>query len=65
MIFPLFMSRCSLPPAKRSPTSKGPHQSYITFIIAATLIQGAAGATTLAGNSLGNDIETGLSAGWP
>jgi ABC-2 type transport system permease protein len=60
-IFPLFMLAVLSSAGKEITHVKGfPTHSYITFIISATLIQGAAGATTLAGNSLGNDIETGL-----
>ncbi len=61
VIFPLFMLAVLSSAGKQITDVKGfPTKSYITFIIAATLIQGAAGATTLAGNSLGNDIETGF-----
>ena len=61
VIFPLFMLAVLSSAGKEITDVKGfPTKSYITFIIAATLIQGAAGATTLAGNSLGNDIETGF-----
>lgn len=61
VIFPLFMLAVLSSAGKQITHVKGfPTHSYITFIISATLIQGAAGATTLAGNSLGNDIETGF-----
>lgn len=60
-IFPLFMLAVLSSAGKEITDVKGfPTKSYITFIIAATLIQGAAGATTTAGNALGNDIETGF-----
>lgn len=61
VIFPLFMLAVLSSAGKEITHVKGfPTTSYITFIISATLIQGAAGATTLAGNALGNDIETGF-----
>jgi ABC-2 type transport system permease protein len=61
VIFPLFMLAVLSSAGKEITHVKGfPTKSYITFIISATLIQGAAGATTLAGNALGNDIETGF-----
>jgi len=61
VIFPLFMLAVLSSAGKQITHVKGfPTHSYITFIISATLIQGAAGATTLAGNALGNDIETGF-----
>jgi ABC-2 type transport system permease protein len=60
-IFPLFMLAVLSSAGKEITHVKGfPTKSYITFIIAATLIQGAAGATTTAGNALGGDIETGF-----
>ena len=37
-----------------------PTDSYITFVLGAILIQAAVGATTMAGNALGSDIETGF-----
>jgi ABC-2 type transport system permease protein len=61
VVFPLFMLAVLSSAGKQITHVKGfPTQSYITFIISATLIQGAAGAVTLAGNGLGNDIETGF-----
>jgi ABC-2 type transport system permease protein len=61
VIFPLFMLAVLSSAGKEVTKVKGfPTHSYITFIISATLIQGAAGAVTLAGNALGNDIETGF-----
>jgi ABC-2 type transport system permease protein len=61
VIFPLFMLAVLSSAGKEITHVKGfPTNSYITFIISATLIQGAAGATTMAGNALGNDIETGF-----
>jgi ABC-2 type transport system permease protein len=61
VIFPLFMLAVLSSAGKQITHVKGfPTHSYITFIISATLIQGAAGATTIAGNALGNDIETGF-----
>lgn len=61
LIFPLFMLAVLSSAGHQVTKVQGfPTKSYITFIIAATLIQGAAGATTLAGNALGTDIETGF-----
>ncbi len=37
-----------------------PTDSYTTFILGAILVQGAASASTMAGNALGSDIETGF-----
>ena len=39
-----------------------PTDSYITFILGATLVECGVGAMTVAGNALGNDIETGFLA---
>jgi ABC-2 type transport system permease protein len=61
VVFPLFMLAVLSSAGKEVTKVKGfPTHSYITFIISATLIQGAAGAVTVAGNALGNDIETGF-----
>lgn len=61
VVFPLFMLAVLSSAGKQITHVKGfPTHSYITFIISATLIQGAAGAVTVAGNALGNDIETGF-----
>lgn len=61
VVFPLFMLAVLSSAGKEITKVKGfPTHSYITFIISATLIQGAAGAVTIAGNALGNDIETGF-----
>ena len=37
-----------------------PTKSYVTFVLGASLVQGAAAAMTIAGNALGSDIETGF-----
>jgi ABC-2 type transport system permease protein len=37
-----------------------PTDSYISFIVGAMLVQAAAGASTIAGNALGSDVETGF-----
>lgn len=37
-----------------------PTDSYITFILGATMVQGASGAATMAGTNLGKDIGTGF-----
>jgi ABC-2 type transport system permease protein len=61
IFFPLFMlAVLSKAGSSITKVPDFPTKSYITFIISATLIQGAAGACTAAGNSLGNDIETGF-----
>lgn len=61
VIFPLFMLAVLSAAGDQVTEIEGfPTDSYITFILAATLIQGAASATTAAGNALGNDLETGF-----
>ncbi len=61
ILFPLFMLAVLSEGAKAATKVKGfPTHSYITFILASTLVQSATGAMTQAGNSLGNDIETGF-----
>ena len=61
ILFPLFLLAVLSGGADQATDIKGfPTDSYITFILGATLVQGAATATTVAGNALGNDIETGF-----
>jgi ABC-2 type transport system permease protein len=61
LVFPLFMLAVLSASGDQITDIKGfPTNSYTTFILGAILVQGAAGATTLAGNALGNDIETGF-----
>jgi ABC-2 type transport system permease protein len=61
VLFPLFMLAVISGTADRATAIKGfPTDSYITFLIGAMMVQAAAGATTVAGNSLGSDIESGF-----
>jgi ABC-2 type transport system permease protein len=61
LIFPLFMLAVLSEGASQVTKVPGfPTKSYITFILGATLVQGASGAMTQAGTSLGADIETGF-----
>jgi ABC-2 type transport system permease protein len=61
LVFPLFMLAVLSGAGNQATKIKGfPTHSYITFILGATLIQGAAGAMTLTGNALGSDIQTGF-----
>jgi ABC-2 type transport system permease protein len=61
LVFPLFMLAVLSASGDQITNIKGfPTDSYITFILGAILVQGAASATTLAGNALGSDIETGF-----
>lgn len=60
-VFPLFMLAMLSAGASQATKIKGfPTSSYITFIIGATLVQGASAATMLAGNSVATDIDTGF-----
>lgn len=60
-IFPLFMLAILSGNGHQITKVPGfPTKSYITFILGATLIQGATGAMTMAGNAIGEDIETGF-----
>jgi len=60
-IFPLFMLAMLSAGASQATKIKGfPTSSYITFIIGATLVQGASAATMLAGNAVATDIDTGF-----
>jgi ABC-2 type transport system permease protein len=60
-IFPLFMlavvgsGNSSVTDIKGFPTD-----SYITFLLGATMVQGASAAATMAGTNLGNDLGTGF-----
>jgi ABC-2 type transport system permease protein len=61
LVFPLFMLAVLSAGGDQITQVKGfPTDSYLTFILGATLVQAAAGAMTIAGNALGNDIETGF-----
>ncbi len=61
VVFPLFMLFVLSANGDQVTHVKGfPTNSYITFILGATLVQGAASATTIAGNLLGSDIESGF-----
>jgi ABC-2 type transport system permease protein len=60
-IFPLFMLAILSGNGHQITKVAGfPKVSYITFILGATFIQGATGAMTMAGNAIGEDIETGF-----
>jgi ABC-2 type transport system permease protein len=61
LVLPLFLLAVLSASGDQATQVRGfPTQSYITFILGATLIQGAASAMTMAGNALGSDIETGF-----
>jgi ABC-2 type transport system permease protein len=60
-VFPLFMLAVLSTGASQATEIRGfPTDSYITFILGATMVQGAATAMTVAGSALGDDIETGF-----
>lgn len=60
-VFPLFMLAVVSAGGDQVTDVKGfPTDSYITFVLGATLVQGSAGAATMAGNALGSDISTGF-----
>lgn len=61
VIFPLFMLAilaCAGAQATKVPGF--PTKSYITFVLASTLVQGAVNGTTVAGQLLAGDLETGF-----
>jgi ABC-2 type transport system permease protein len=61
LVFPLFMLAILSGNGDQVTHVKGfPTHSYTTFLLGATMIQGAASAATMAGNALGSDIETGF-----
>jgi ABC-2 type transport system permease protein len=61
LVFPLFMLAVLSAGGEQITKVHGfPTHSYVTFILGATLVQGAASACMLAGNGLGGDIETGF-----
>jgi ABC-2 type transport system permease protein len=61
LLFPLFMLAVVGTGGEDITNIKGfPTNSYLTFVLAATLVQGASGAATMAGTNLGNDIGTGF-----
>src|SRR3712207_3921836 len=60
-VFPLFMLAVVSAGGDQVTEVKGfPTDSYVTFLLGAVLVQGASGAATMAGNSLGTDISTGF-----
>ena len=60
-IFPLFMLAVVSSGGDDVTKIKGfPTTSYISFVIAATFVQGASGAATMAGTTLGTDISSGF-----
>jgi ABC-2 type transport system permease protein len=61
LVFPLFMLAVLSGNGGQITRVKGfPTHSYLTFVLGATFIQCATGATTMAGNAAGEDIETGF-----
>jgi ABC-2 type transport system permease protein len=61
LVLPLFLLAVLSSGGKQTTKIPGfPTHSYATFILGATLVQGAASAMTVAGNALGSDIETGF-----
>jgi ABC-2 type transport system permease protein len=60
-LFPLFMLAVVSAGGDDVTKVKGfPTDSYITFILAASLVQGVSGIATMAGTTLGNDISSGF-----
>ena len=60
LLFPLFMLLI-MSGADRATGIKGfPTDSYTSFIIGAMMIQAGAGAMTVAGGAMGDDIESGF-----
>jgi ABC-2 type transport system permease protein len=61
LFFGLFMLAVLSGNGDQVTKTKGfPTDSYTSFILGAILVQGAASASTMAGNALGSDIETGF-----
>jgi ABC-2 type transport system permease protein len=61
ILFPLFMLAVLSGAGGQITKVEGfPTNSYITFVLGATLIQGATGSMNTAGNALAEDIETGF-----
>jgi ABC-2 type transport system permease protein len=61
LIFPLFMLAVVTGSADQATAIKGfPTDSFITFLVGAMMVQAGAGATVIAGNALGSDIESGF-----
>jgi len=61
MLFPLFMLAVLSKAGNQATKIPGfPTKSYITFVLGATLVQGATSAATLAGGLLAEDIEGGF-----
>ena len=62
VVFPLFMLAVISGGAGEQATQVAgfPTDNYTTFLLAATMIQGASGAMSVAGTTLGDDIETGF-----
>jgi ABC-2 type transport system permease protein len=60
-VFPLFMLAVVSAGGSDVTSIKGfPTDSYLTFMLGAMMVQGASGAATMAGTTLGNDISTGF-----
>ena len=61
LVFPMFMLAVVSKGGSDVTEIEGfPTDSYITFVIGASLVQAASGAATMAGTALGNDIGTGF-----
>lgn len=61
VLFPLAMLAILTEAGSQSTKINGfPTKSYITFVLASTLVQGALNATTVAGQLLASDLETGF-----
>ena len=61
MIFPLFMLAVLSKAGSQATDIRGfPTHNYTTFVIGATLVQGATSAATMAGGLLAEDIEGGF-----
>jgi ABC-2 type transport system permease protein len=61
LLFPIILLAILSAGGDKATDIKGfPTDSYITFILGATLVQGAVTATTMAGGALGNDISSGF-----
>lgn len=63
LLFPLFMLAVISGTANQATEVPGfPTDSFVTFLIGAIMVQAGVGATIVAGNELGSDIESGFFA---
>jgi ABC-2 type transport system permease protein len=60
LLFPLFMLLIMSGADRATGVPGFPTDSYVSFIIGAMMIQAGAGAMTVAGGAMGDDIETGF-----